>query len=48
MIRRVAPRLAWSLCPAQTGGVIRRQIPGSVQVKPTPDIPTLFSIAGGA
>jgi len=36
------------LCPAQTGGVIRRQIPGSVQVNPTPNIPTLFRIADGS
>jgi hypothetical protein len=36
------------LCPAQTGGVIRRQNPGNVQVKPNPDIPTLFGIEDGA
>jgi hypothetical protein len=35
------------LCPAQTGGVIRRQNPDNVQVKPTPDIPTLFCIEDG-
>ncbi len=46
-IRRVAPRLARSLCPAQTGGVIRRQNPDSVQVNPTSDIPTLFGIEDG-
>ena len=46
-IRRVAPRLARSLCPAQTGGVIRRQNPDSVQGNPTSDIPTLFGIEDG-
>jgi hypothetical protein len=46
-IRRVAPRLARSLCPAQTGGVIRRQNPASVRVNPNPDIPTLSCIEEG-
>ena len=47
-IRRVAPRLAQSLCPAQTGGVIRRQTPDSVRVNSDHDIPTLLGIEDGA
>jgi hypothetical protein len=35
------------LCPAQTGGVIRRQNPGSVQVTLTTDIPKRFGIDDG-
>jgi hypothetical protein len=35
------------LCSAQTGGVIRRQNPGSVQVTPSTNNPERFGIEDG-